>query len=384
MFYDWCRESFLEQIKILTKMVDDESDIIRKITLQKYLDNANKAYYQTFFDFPEIDYSLEQQFISIVDTSLEYRRYYSIISRFVEDVNSLEDRVFKIGTELDKFEEDPNNPKLESTSNISHSEAFSLVNLFYKKFDDELYPIFDDAFKDRFDFLSFSNEKHKKKSAEASGTTIFIGGINKNFVTLHESEDVSLYEALVHEYGHVIQNLINPEVMYTYREDYFAEVAAIFPELVAMYENLPNFPNVQMQYARYLTFISYWDFAADLDLHTPLANVWRETNFKFNSKFYKKIKELFNLKKDDFYRIAGVTLELQGVYILSYITALELLYIYKQDKKKALELFKELLKVPANVNIIEYIEKNIGLNIHAKDEIISLMDDMELALTKGR
>lgn len=384
MPYNWDRENFIEQIKILRKMVDEETDTIKKNTLQRYLDCANKVYHETFNNFPKIGYSMKQKFVSIVDSRLEYGRYYSIISRFLEDANSLEERVFGIANLMDKFEEDPSNQKLESDTHISHCKAVSLVHFFYKDFDEELYGAFSEAFEDRFECLKFSDDKIKEETFEASGSTLFIGGINKNFITLSEGNDVNVYEAIVHEYGHVIQNIINPEVNFTYREDFFAEVAAIFPELVAMYENAPGFCNVQNQYSRYLTFLSYWDSAADLDTHMTIANIWHDNDYEFNNEFYKKIKETLNLSRSDFKRIVDVTLELQGVYILSYITALELLYIYKQDKKKALELFKGLLKIPANVNVIEYIETNIGLNIHAKDELISLIDDMELALTKRR
>lgn len=384
MPYNWNRENFIKQIKILRSMIDKETDCIRKNTLQRYLDCADKVYHETFNEFPKVGYSMEQKFISIVDSRLEYGRYYSIISRFLDDANSLDERVQGIANLLDKFEEDSNNPKLESDAHISHCKAVSLVHSFYKSFDEDLYKTFSEAFKDRFECLRFSDDKIKEDTFESSGSTMFIGGVNKNFITLSEGNDINLYETIVHEYGHVIQNLINPDVNFTYREDFFAEVAAIFPELVAMYENKPGFCNVQNQYSRYLTFLSYWDYADDLDSHMPIANIWYDTNYKFNSEFYKNLKRELNLSRNDFKRIADVTLELQGVYILSYITALELLHIYKQDKKKALELFKGLLKVPANVNVIEYIISNIGLNVHAKDELISLIDDMELALIKRR
>lgn len=384
MPYNWDRENFIEQIKVLRKMVDEETDIIKKNTLQRYLDCANKVYHETFNNFPKIGYSTEQKFVSIVDSRLEYGRYYSIISRFLEDANSLEERVFGIANLIDKFEKDPSNQKLESDTHISHCKAVSLVHFFYKDFDEELYGAFSEAFEDRFECLKFSDDKIKEETFEANGSTLFIGGVNKNFITLSEGNDVSSYESIVHEYGHAIQNIINPDVNFTYREDFFAEVAAIFPELVAMDENAPGFCNVQNQYSRYLTFLSYWDIAADLDTHMTIANIWYDNNYKFNNEFYKSLKETLNLRKSDFKRIVDVTLELQGVYILSYIAALELLYIYKRDKKKALELFKGLLRIPANVNVIEYIEINIGLNVHAKDELISLMDDMELALTKRK
>lgn len=38
---------------------------------------------------------MEQKFVSIVDSRLEYGRYYSIISRFLEDANSLDERVLE-------------------------------------------------------------------------------------------------------------------------------------------------------------------------------------------------------------------------------------------------------------------------------------------------
>lgn len=384
MPYNWNRINFIEQIKILRSMVDKETDCIRKNALQRYLDCADRLYHESFNNFPKAGYSIEQKLISIIDSRLEYGRYYSIISSFLEDANSLDRKAQEIANLMDKFEEDSSNPKLESDTYISHCKAVSLVHSFYKKFDEELYMFFCKAFEDRFECLKFSDDKIKEETFDASGSTLFIGGVNKNFITLTEENDVSLYESIVHEYGHAIQNIINPEVNFTYREDFFAEVAAIFPELVAMYENEPGFCDVQNQYSRYLTFLSYWDCADDLDSHMPIANIWHDNNHNFNNEFYKKLKNELNLSKSDFKRIVDVTLELQGVYILSYITALELLHIYKQDKKKALELFKGLLKVPANVNVIEYILSKIGLNVHAKDELISLMDDMELALTKRR
>lgn len=384
MAYNWGKEDFIEQMKIIDKMVQEETDPVKRFDLQRALDCANKSYHGLFYDFPQIKYSDMDIMTSMVDTSLESHRYYSIISRFVNDFQDLEDRFYHIATLMDEIDKDEKKSVFECTSYVSHSKTLSLVKSFYHNFDKELYQHFYNTFKQRSRTIRFLDIKENEDGKGISGSTVFIGGVNKSYLTLYKTDEIRAYESLVHEYGHVIQNSVNPRTFYPLREDYFAEVASIFPELVAMYENAPGFDELLMLNARYDTLISYWDYAYDLDLHLPIANQWLENNYKLNMDFFRNIKKSFNLSKDDYKRIMGITLDLQGVYVLSYITSLELLNIYKKDKKTALELFKGLLNVPFNENVINYVETNIGLNVRVKDEVNSLLDEYEQCLIKRR
>ena len=178
--------------------------------------------------------------------------------------------------------------------------------------------------------------------------------------------------------------MINPEVSYSDREDFFMEVASIFPELVAMYENKGNLDETEVAYYLYTTITENLNSAEFLTLHTPLVNAWADHKYVMSNKFFDEIDETYDIDEECFEKALATTIEEEGVYVLSFIVSLELFHIYKQDKRKALELFKKFLTFPAKEDILTFVLEHFSLNEHANEEIEIMLKDFNKKLEKRR
>ena len=103
---------------------------------------------------------------------------------------------------------------------------------------------------------------------------------------------------------------------------------------------------------------------------------------KFNRHFVDEVNKNLNFKKGEIKGIIDTNLYTDGNYPIGYIMALELLYIYKHNKKEALELLKELMyRLPLD-NKVDEISKYLSFNVHAKDESKECIDIAKHALKK--
>ncbi len=178
--------------------------------------------------------------------------------------------------------------------------------------------------------------------------------------------------------------MVNPEVSYSDREDFFIEVASIFPELVAMYENSGDLDETEVAYYLYTTITENLNSAEFLTLHTPLVNAWAAHKYVMSNSFFDEIDETYDIDEECFEKALSTTIEDEGVYVLSFIVSLELFHTYKQDKKKALELFKRFLNFPAKEDILTFVLENFSLNEHANEEIGIMLKDFNKKLEKRR
>lgn len=379
----WNRKEFSLQLKKLESLIEQETDIKRKLYLEKVLDISNKLFYETFINFPRPNVTAKQRLTNILDSSFCYGRYYSIVSNFFDNISSHIDSIDSIAEKLEQIDANGNFDFLNTGATISNVEILSLVDKFYQQFDKELYDYFLEVYRDRENYLRFL-PLEENDNCKTDGNTLFIDGVRKNFITIYETTPISTFECTVHEYGHAIANLINPEVAYADREDFFAEVASIFPELVALYENNGNFDEIQILYSLYSTLVTYVNNAEYLCLHMPVINAWSDNKHIMGSDFFDELDKNYDIDDECFEEILSTTIEDQGVYVISYVVALELFNIYKRDKKKALDLFKKFLKYPANEDILAFVVENISINKHAQEEAGLVLSKFNKELNKRR
>lgn len=379
----WDRSDFSLQLKELKELIDRENDLKRKLYLEKVLDASNKLYYETFVDSPKTKITAKQRLASILDSSFCCGRYYSIVSNFFNNISEHIDTIDSTSDKLELINPDGNFDFLNTGANISSAKIMSFVDSFYKEFDEELYEYFLQVYIDKEKSLRFL-PLDESKDNKTDGNTLFIDGVRKNFITVYETTPIGTYECAVHEYGHAIANLINPQVSYTEREDFFVEVASIFPELVALYENNCNFDEIQILYSLYTTLVTYVNNAEYLCLHMPVINAWVDNKYVMGRKFFDELDKNYDIDEECFEEILTTTIEDQGVYVISYIVALELFNIYKKNKKVALELFKKFLKYPANEDILTFVVENISINEHASEEAGLVLSKFNKELKKRR
>lgn len=380
---NWDRRDFANQLKELQKLIDNETDLKRKLYLEKVLDTSNKLYYETFVDFPRPRVTAKQRLTSILDSSFCYGRYYSIVSCFFGKVSKHIDTIDSISDKLEHIDPDGNFDFLNTGAALSTGEIMQLVDKFYKNFDEDLYKYFLEVYNDRENSLRFLTLDDSKDN-KTDGTTLFIDGVRKNFITVYETDTIGTFGCAVHEYGHAIANLINPEASYSDREDFFVEVAAIFPELVALYENGFGFDTIKVLYSLYTTLVTYVNNAEYLCLHTPVINAWADNKYVMGNRFFDELESAYDIDDECFDEVLSTTIEDQGIYVISYTVALELLNIYRKDKKRALELFKKFLTYPANEDILTFVMENIAVNEHTSEEAGLVLEKFQQELKKRR
>ncbi len=378
----WGKKEFAEQLSLLQSMIDQETDIKRKLYLEKVLDVSNKIYYETFVPFTRPKVTAKQRMTSIFDSIFMYGRYYSIVRSFFCSMDEHIDSIDAISTKLEDINPDGNFDFNNTGAAVSFDETINLVKEFYKRFDSELYQYFLEAYNDREH--SLRSTPLPDNDTKSDGNTLFIDGVRKNFITIYETTPLNMYVCGVHEYGHAIANLINPAVSYADREDLFTEVASIFPELVALYENGFKFDTIQVLYTMYTTLNTYVNSAEYLCLHTPIVNAWSDNKYRMNKNFFEELDYSYNLDEEGFENAMSTTIEDAGTYVISYMISLELLHIYKEDKKKALELFKNFLKCPASEDILTFVAENIPINEYASQEAKVVLDEFSKELKKRR
>ena len=378
----WGNKEFAEQLKLLQSMIDQETDTKRKLYLEKVLDESNKIYYETLSPFTRPKVTAKQRMTSIFDSNFSYGRYYSIVRSFFCSMDEHIDAIDAISTKLEDINPDGDFDFIDTGAVVSFDETINLVKEFYEGFDSELYQYFLEVYNDKEH--SLRSMPLPDDETKSDGNTLFIDGVRKNFITIYETNPLNTYICGVHEYGHAIANLINPSVPYSDREDLFAEVASIFPELVALYENGFKFDTIQVLYTMYTTLLIYINSAEYLCLHTPIINTWADNKYRMNKKFLEELKHSYNLDEEGLEEAMSTTIEDDGTYVISYMISLELLHIYKEDKKKALELFKKFLKSPSNADILTFVVENIPINQYASEEAKVVLDEFSKELKKRR
>ena len=254
-------------------------------------------------------------------------------------------------------------------------QSVALARNFYQNLDSDFLEIVDDILNKKT--LTF----RKRFSKDYQGMNYFIGGLNKNYIDIRKEGDLSDYLTIVHEFGHAINNIYNPMGFYEY--NIFAEFVSIFVELVAIYEGRNLFNENILVYHTIDDFQFYYGLIESFHDQKRMIDVMYFNQFnKFNKKFIKEVNNKMNLSKKDIKETIDVHFYHQGDYAISFIMALELLYIYKHNKKEALELLKELMhKLPLN-NQMNEVSKYLEPNVHAYTETKEIIDHAEHVIKK--
>lgn len=101
-----------------------------------------------------------------------------------------------------------------------------------------------------------------------------------------------------------------------------------------------------------------------------------------NDKFFHDLDYYYDTDKEEFDSVLNTYIDDQGIYIVSYMVAIELFHLYKIDKNKALKIFESILRFPYDGNLKEYICSVLNIGEHLEEESALLIDDLSLALKR--
>ncbi len=258
---------------------------------------------------------------------------------------------------------------------FNKKQSIALTRNFYNNLDPSFLEILDQIIDKRTLTIK------KKLPRGTIGMNYFVGGINKNIIDIKKHGNFTDYFTLVHETGHAINNIYNPKGYYEL--NFFDELVSFFTELVAIYEGRLIFNSNLILYENTSNFLLNHDLVNTFYDQKQIVDLMyiNECN-KFNKQFIKQVSKELDYKKDTIKDIVNTNFYDEGDYPLSYIMALELLYIYKHNKKEAVELLKELMhKLPLN-NQISEISKYLEPNVHAYDETKEIIDSASYVIKK--
>ncbi len=304
--------------------------------------------------------------------------YYSLVSFFAHTTDAMQDKIEEIESILSqRLTPDDGYSKITGAT-ITNEKALSLTSQFYNGFSPELSLVFQNAFAQRNSSIRFVD--NVEEDCVANSTYIDI--VKRYFISITKTDDLSKLYTFIHEYGHVISYILNPKSMYFSSEFAFDEVASLFPELVAQYENIGNYDKAQVAFESYVTFILYRNKAINLDAHRYFIKLWNDNNRNTDDTYMEKIKEL-EFDEETFTDAIETVIDDEGTYIISYMVALELLHIYKQDKQRALEIFERFLKTPYTESLRAYLESEFTIGSHLQEETEYLIDNFKKELKKS-
>jgi hypothetical protein len=347
MGYGWTVDSFRKSLEKLKRIVDNSSSLEEKFYYSRVYGETLEIIHRFINEaLPTREPSLNEKIQELTNTVFTERCFYALVEQVYYRVYIVDDFSFKATKAINNRIVKEPSFTLNTGAYIGHDRVLSMVADFYKRLDLDLYDVFMHIYKRRhssFDFVT--------PTGDYTSECFLIDGPKDFYINIVNNHGVKKYCDTIHECGHVIEFLMNPRICYNDNPNYFTEVASTFPELVAYYEGFQTKDRDQYLYQFFCSLVAVLDELASLMNHDPISTAWIENGYRMNKGFYTDLRHEFDISKQAVKESLDVKIDGIGKYITSLATSLELLHIYKRDKREALRLFKQLLLVKNNMDI---------------------------------
>lgn len=288
----------------------------------------------------------------MVDDAAAIDLYYD----FLDDICDFARVNTKKFDDIKVFEADP-------IGNLTPSLLFSFLKEFFYEFDKEFGTVFDYIHEERFNNLMFSSHR---------SISFHVPSLKYSYINITKNDTVVDFLNSVHEYTHSIVDYL------CYRESEgaypFCELVSLFMELIAadymceIYSGMEDDLNtIRLAGAKNICI-----FAENISIEKDYFYAYdgyedrkfvEDTIYNETGKSYKYIDEMF--EKSAMEKLS---------YTIPYLTAIELYYLYKEDKKKCVDLIKYLMFVTNKENYnVDLNDNGILLNQHSEEWIDTLI-----------
>lgn len=280
--------------------------------------------------------------------------YYPIIESFISKIKDTEDQI-----DISKVFKLPDENK---SLLLTQRDSIELIHEFFRTTPKEIFGIHNRLYK-REKYIRFG----QCKSPETGGEMIFIPGVNKPYITINIDQNSNLLASISHEEGHAIASLINPNRYQRDEHSFYSEIESLFFELIAddYFENeldSETFKNEKLN-----ELLDYFVIAMMIIDQKNIADI----GFKQKNPTAKTIKiDRSILNCDSSIDIGACIIEEYMKYAISYIVAIELYELYKEDKEQAIEKLKNILN--RNENDSEY--RNIMTTVIPNKSLVKFRD----------
>lgn len=252
-------------------------------------------------------------------------------------------------------------PEMIYDKNVEYNkkDMFELSREFYKQVGGKFYEAYKEFDREKAHRINYCNFDSN------DSTTYYIPGLNKYYVNLGaKGTDRDIIETFIHEAGHIVTAKINNRRYNS--TDIFVEIETLFFEIIAddflakktndsFFKSLEK-EKVDIHYNKgsildtfFIAYDSVISNAKDVDNPNKLFN---DICHDYNLKQYK-----------------DVNIDTLMKYTFSYICAVELAEIYREDKDKALQLLTNIITENRGITEYEKIINNINPCEHVDNYI---------------
>lgn len=317
---------------------------------------------------------------NFLESKKETKPNFSLLESYNFEKENFSQREFlwEIYQEFAKVTKSPilNIPDLNNTS-LSPKDILELTYDFYKSLDPFIFKHFMQHFHMRKDHIRFVNQKDNN---DFSGINIVISHRNEAFIEVVSENTINDVITTIHEYGHLTSYTINPFNKCT-PNFYYTEVITLFLELIGAdyLGNLFGSDNsIILKADNHNTMSDFTNITSrKIDLFTCEELI--PNGYTKNEDFKTIGKELLNLNFEEIKSLfTNENVEIDD-YVIGYIVAIELYYIYLEDKDKAIYILKKMLLYKAKSEL-DYFNnlKRLGIipNQHIHEYVTTLRSDV--------
>ena len=364
--YNWTVDNLKERYYKLLQMRETENNP-KKIEL---LDLSIDGLYDAIMDIEDPEKDDTQKLLENYKFTKEQINKYKYIFEDIKEFHNL------VGTPITPT------PPLKTIS-LSKKDILDLTHDFYKEaLDKYFFHNFLKHFRKRYTNIKFERDTDNSQNM---GETINILSLEEAFITVLRNNDIEDVLTTIHEYEHATSLSINPKHVVTPNYT-FCELDTLFMEMIASDYLEKIFKNGEASLSKASRHEIHC-CTADL-LTTKYDLVKAEEYFyrggytsnKMLKESAKKYCKLSSEEVDDIIQEGSLSYD----YSISYIFAVELYKMYKEDKEKALNYLRKLILLDCK-NELEYYHniKRFGLisNLHMR-EFNREVNESVLALTR--
>ncbi len=372
---NWAEDSKRKDIADLIQLANKEKNPLRRAYILQVIDKTKRDLEaENMCDFVST-VSSNNKFLSLLEENISLGRYYSLLAAFSSIYEDYE-MVTQLNIEtINTFD------LTEFDKKISDEEAFTLVHDFYLGTDDKFRKLFSKYINEKYTTIKFSKDERLLDEYDCDGLNFFIDILMKNYILVRDKGGYAKSILLAHEIGHALAFLFHPKSLYTFQDTFLNELPSLFFELAFTDEVIRKKSGIIG--AEHLISVLE-NMTTDIDymlLHDTILEEWKLNNYKVNNDLYRNIKAKNGLCKNVVLESIRTSITDEGGYVFSYIIALYLLKIYRQDKKEALKLLRIVLKMHQEDSLLVFNSVLPDLN-EVRTELQYINDTATLEVQK--
>ena len=305
----WTVNNLKNDLKRLKSLYNKEKDLNKKYELSIYIATLE----ETLTNFTQDDKSEvinQGLYFNALYSLPKYRVYLPIVRKFIKELYPL-----VTNEEV----------KTYSPRDYNAKDMYKLTDKFFNTFDDNTYNIYKRIDKEKTHRLNFT------KLRAIDSCTYYIPGVDKFYINLGTGDgenDEDIIEAYIHEIGHIITARKNKNRYHM--GDVFSEIESLFYEILSDKYLKEETGDNYFSYLEKIKMNYYFTTGNIIDIYGIAFNKVIDNLTDIDNpdlEFKKELIEegLIKKEKRDIDKLMR--------YLISYICAIELAMIYKEDKK---------------------------------------------------